>query len=72
MPITADAALELAKTKWQDPAFRNQKVNEWTHFALAKYQTRVKPPMIRAEWFTLLAFSLMALGLLVYSLKRKH
>jgi ABC-type Fe3+ transport system substrate-binding protein len=72
MPITADAALELAKTKWQDPAFRNQKVNEWTHFALAKYQTRVKPPLIRAEWFTLLAFSLMALGLLVYSLKRKH
>ncbi|HEU4340812.1 MAG TPA: extracellular solute-binding protein [Candidatus Binatia bacterium] len=72
MPITADEALELAKKKWQDPAFRNQKVNDWTHFALAKYQTGVKPPVIRAEWFTLLAFSLMALGLLVYSLKKKH
>lgn len=72
MPVSADEALQLAKTKWQDPAFRNEKINEWTQFALAKYRTGIKPPSVRPEWFTLLAFVLMAFALFLYSWKRKR
>jgi hypothetical protein len=72
MPVSADEALQLAKTKWQDPAFRNEKINEWTQFALAKYRIGIKPPLVRPEWFTLLAFVLMAFALFLYSWKRKR
>jgi ABC-type Fe3+ transport system substrate-binding protein len=72
MPITEDEALELAKTKWQNPAFRNQNLNEWTQFARNKYQKGIKPPLLRTEWVSLYSFALMAFGLLVYSWKRKR
>lgn len=38
MPITADEALELARTGWQDAAERNRKRNEWQQWAGAKYR----------------------------------
>lgn len=72
MPISEDEALQLAKTKWQDPAFRNQRVNEWTQFARVKYQSDIKPSLIRSDWLSLFAFVLMAFGLLVYSSKRRR
>src|SRR5262249_49424505 len=50
MPISEAEALELAKTKWKDPAFRNQTLNEWNEFARTKYQRFIKPPLIRSEW----------------------
>jgi hypothetical protein len=70
MPVSQDEALELAKTKWQDPAFRNQTLNAWTQFARAKYQTGLKPPLIRSEWLSLFALLFIALGLVVYSWKK--
>lgn len=72
MPISAKVALELAKTKWKDPAFRNQMLNAWSQFARDKYQSGVKSPVIRSEWLTLFAFALMGFGLFVYSRKRKR
>jgi ABC-type Fe3+ transport system substrate-binding protein len=72
MPVSEDAALELAKTKWQDPSFRNQKINEWIQFARAKYQTGVSPSLIRSDWVSLFAFVLIAFGLVVYSLRRQR
>lgn len=72
MPVTEAEALELARTKWRDAAFRNQKINEWTQFARAKYHSGTRQPVIRAEWFSLYGFGLMALGLLAYSLRRKR
>jgi len=71
MPISGPEALEIATTKWQDPAFRNQKLNEWTQFARAKYQVGAKPAVIRPEWLSLFALALIAFGLVVYSHGRK-
>jgi spermidine/putrescine-binding protein len=72
MPISEDEALQLAKAKWQDPAFRNQKLNEWIQFARAKYQSGIRPPLIRSDWLSLFAFVLIAFGLVMYSWKKKH
>ena len=72
MPISADEALALAKTKWKDPAFRNQKLNEWIHFARSKYLLGVKPPIIRYEWYSLFAFAFLSLGLVAYSWKKRR
>lgn len=71
MPLTEDEAMNLARTKWKDPVFRNQKINEWIGFARSKYLMGVKPPIIRSEWYSLLAFAFVALGLVVYSWKKK-
>jgi ABC-type Fe3+ transport system substrate-binding protein len=67
MPVSQDEALMLAKTKWKDAAFRNQKLNEWVAFARKKYG--VDPPTMRSEWMSLLGFVFVVLGLLVYSWK---
>ena len=72
MPISADEALAMAQTKWKDPAFRNQKLNEWIHFARSKYLLGVKPPIIRYEWYSLMAFAFLSLGLVAYGWKRKR
>jgi ABC-type Fe3+ transport system substrate-binding protein len=69
MPVSADAALAMAKTKWKDPEFRNQKLNEWIQFARSKYLLGVRPPIIRSEWLSLFAFAFLSLGLVVYSWK---
>jgi len=71
MPISGEEALQLAKTRWQDPEFRNQKLNEWTHFARSKYMLGVKSPIIRSEWYSLLGFALVAFGLVAYGWKKK-
>jgi ABC-type Fe3+ transport system substrate-binding protein len=71
MPISADEALALAKTKWKDPAFRNQKLNEWIHFARSKYLLGILPPIIRTEWYSLFAFVFLCLGLVAYSWKKR-
>jgi ABC-type Fe3+ transport system substrate-binding protein len=71
MPVSEKEALELAKTQWRDSTFRNQKLNEWTEFARAKYQKNIKPPWVRAEWVSLLGFGLIAFGLFTYSWKTK-
>jgi ABC-type Fe3+ transport system substrate-binding protein len=71
MPISEDEALVLAKTKWQDPAFRNQKLNEWIRFARTKYQIGIKPPLIPLERLSLFAFVLVSCGLVVYGWKKK-
>jgi spermidine/putrescine-binding protein len=71
MPVSEKEALELAKTKWQDPAFRNQKLNEWVRFARDKYQAGVKPPLIRPEWLSLIALLAIASGLVLYTWKTK-
>jgi ABC-type Fe3+ transport system substrate-binding protein len=70
MPISADEALAIAKTKWKDPEFRNQKLNEWIHFARSKYLSGVTPPIIRSEWYSLAAFAFLSLGLVGYSWKK--
>jgi hypothetical protein len=67
MPISAAEALDFAKNKWQDPAFRNQKLVEWSQFARAKYQTGIKRPAIRTDWLSLLAPVIIALGLIMYT-----
>jgi len=71
MPISEAEALELAKTKWKDPAFRNQTLNEWNEFARTKYQRFIKPPLIRSEWLSLMTLLLIAFALVVYSRSRK-
>jgi ABC-type Fe3+ transport system substrate-binding protein len=71
MPVSEKEALEFAKTKWQDPAFRNQKLNEWVQFARAKYQVGIKPPLIRPEWLSLAALFVIAFGLVLYTWKPK-
>jgi hypothetical protein len=71
MPISEAEALELAKTKWKDPVFRNRKLNEWSAFARAKYQKGMNPPLIRSEWLSLTALLLIAFGLVGYSRSRK-
>lgn len=70
MPVSADEALAMAKTKWSDPEFRNQKLNEWTHFARSKYLFGVTPPIIRSEWYSLVVFALLSIGLVTYSWKK--
>jgi ABC-type Fe3+ transport system substrate-binding protein len=72
MPISEQEALEFSKTKWQDPAFRNQKLNDWIHFARAKYQRDIKPPLVRAEWVSLFGFGLITFGLFTYSWRSKQ
>jgi iron(III) transport system substrate-binding protein len=71
MPISADEALALAKTKWKDPAFRNQKLNEWNRFARSKYLLGIVPPIIRTEWYSLVAFVFLSLGLVIYGWKKR-
>ncbi|HXV78975.1 MAG TPA: extracellular solute-binding protein [Candidatus Binatia bacterium] len=71
MPVSADEALDFAKNKWKDPAFRNQKLIEWSQFARGKYQTGVKPSFIRSDWLSLIAMVIIALGLIVYSRSSK-
>ena len=71
MPISADEALQLAKTKWKDSVFRNQKLSEWIHFARSKYLFGVTPPIIRSEWYSLIAFAFLSLGLVAYSRKKR-
>lgn len=70
VPISEEEAMRLAQEKWQDPAFRNQKLNEWAQFARAKYRVGIKPPLIRSEWFTLFSISAIALSLLFYIWRR--
>ena len=72
MPVSGDEALAMARTKWRDPEFRNQKLNEWTHFARSKYILGVKPPIIRSEWYGLAVFAVLSLGLIMYSWKKWH
>ena len=72
MPVSEDEALDLSKTKWRDPTFRNQKINEWIHFAQAKYQRDIKPPLVRVEWVSLIGFGLMAVGLATYSWRARR
>lgn len=66
VPISENEAMRLAREKWQDPAFRNRKLNEWAQFARVKYRVGVKPPLIRSEWVTLFAIGVIALGLVLY------
>jgi len=72
VPISAEEALVLARTKWKDPEFRNQKLNEWIHFARSKYLKGVTPPIIRSEWYSLIAFGFLSLGLVVYGRKKRN
>lgn len=73
VPISENEAMHLAREKWQDPAFRNQKLNEWTQFARAKYRVGLRPPLISwtrligSEWFTLFSMGVIILGLLYYT-----
>jgi hypothetical protein len=71
MPVSAAEALDFAKNKWKDPAFRNQRLIEWSQFARGKYQTGVKPSFIRSDWLSLIAMVIIALGLIVYSRSSK-
>ncbi|MCX7919205.1 MAG: extracellular solute-binding protein [bacterium] len=41
-PISEEEALQLAQTKWNDQAFRNQKIAEWIRFAQQKYTSLIK------------------------------
>jgi hypothetical protein len=72
MPISEQEALELSRTKWHNPAFRNQKLNEWIHFARAKYQRDINPPLIPPEWLSLFGFGLITFGLATYSWRAKR
>ena len=67
VPISEAEALEFAANQWNDPAFRNQKLNEWGQFARDKYLSRLKPSLVRPEWLSLSSLVLIALGLFVYS-----
>lgn len=72
VPISADEALTLAKTKWKNAEFRNQKLDEWIHFARRKYLSNVTPPIIRSEWYSLFAFAFLSLGLVAYGRKKSN
>jgi len=72
MPISAEEALIFARTKWKDPEFRNQKINEWIHFARTKYLAGVTPPIIRSEWYSLFGLLFISLGLMVYGRKSRN
>jgi ABC-type Fe3+ transport system substrate-binding protein len=41
-PISEAEAMQFAQTKWNDQAFRNQKVADWIRFAQQKYATLAK------------------------------
>ena len=71
-PISGDEALTMATTRWKDPEFRNQKLNEWIHFARSKYLLGVKPPIIRSEWYSLFGLAFISVGLMVYGWKKKN
>jgi ABC-type Fe3+ transport system substrate-binding protein len=66
-PISETEALDFAMHRWQDPAFRNQKLNEWSQFARDKYRKNIEPPLIQPEWLSLSALGLIGFGLFVYS-----
>jgi ABC-type Fe3+ transport system substrate-binding protein len=70
MPVSESEALRLAREKWQDPAFRNQKLNEWALFARKKYRAHLRPPLIRSEWLTLFSSVILVTGLLFYLWRR--
>ncbi|HXG50362.1 MAG TPA: extracellular solute-binding protein [candidate division Zixibacteria bacterium] len=70
-PISEAEALELARSKWKDPVFRNQRINDWIEFARAKYRTNAAPRLLAAERLSLYGFALIALGLVTYAWKRK-
>ena len=72
MPISAEEALIFARTKWKDPEFRNQKINEWIHFARTKYLAGITPPIIRSEWYSLFGLLFISLGLMVYGRKSRN
>jgi hypothetical protein len=72
MPLSETEALDLANNKWTDPAFRNQKLNEWSQFAREKDRKNIKPPLVRPEWLSLSALGFIAMGLVVYSRKLKR
>jgi hypothetical protein len=63
--------LKLARLNWKDPVLRNQKLNDWIHFARSKYLLGVTPPIIRKEWYSLLAFGFISFGLVTYSWKKR-
>lgn len=71
MPISADEALMMARTNWKDPVFRNQRINEWIHFARSKYLFGITPPIIRKEWYSLVVFAALSLGLVGYGWKKR-
>lgn len=72
MPLSATEALDLATSKWSDPAFRNRKINEWSDFAREKYRKNIEPPLVRPEWLSLSTLGFIALGLVVYSRRLKR
>ncbi len=72
MPVSAAEALDFAKNRWSDPAFRNQKLSEWSAFAREKYGREIKRPWVRPEWLSLSSFSLIAFGLVLYSRSLKR
>ncbi len=72
MPVSATEALYLARSKWSDPVFRNQKLNEWSQFAREKYKKNIKQPLVRPEWLSLSALGFIGFGLVVYSRKLKR
>jgi hypothetical protein len=72
MPVSEDEALAFAKTRWKDAAFRNKKINEWTQFARSKYLSGVKPPIIRSELYSLIAFAFLSVGLVAYGRKKRN
>ena len=69
MPITADEALDLAKS-WRDPELRNRTIAAWTTFARAKYGD-YKPPLLTQifDWLTLV-FPVAIASLAVFYLWR--
>jgi len=72
MPISSAEALDLARSRWSDPAFRNQKLNEWSQFAHEKYGRLTKRPWVRPEWLSLSSLGFIAFGLVLYSRSLKR
>jgi len=72
MPISEAEALTFARTKWKDAEFRNQRINEWMHFARSKYLAGVHPPIIRSEWYSLFGLAFISVGLMVYGWTRRN
>ena len=72
MPVTEAEALDLATTQWTDPVLRNQKLNEWSEFALEKYRKNIKPPLVRPEWLSLSSLGFIVFGLIMYSRNLKR
>ena len=38
MPITEEAAMQLAGSDWKNPTIRNEKIKEWGQFAKEKFK----------------------------------